>query len=139
MVRFCRDRHQLLDTEIARFLRRILHRDDLFTYRHRRTGRWEIAVWANPNRDLFVELLGMNSLSEFDRPCVEALRLWNEGRLMSGRERARQIRSEERAEDQRFLDEQAESLDVKRCIGRKLGSDNPEWDRPGLPVHITQA
>jgi len=125
-------RHEILDTEISRFLRRHLDRPDLFTYRHRRTGRWVVSRWIQP-RQTFEELYGMDTLGEFDRAAVLALTAWRDGALPSQKEVIQDYRGRVQQETRDHVREITESRDRMRFIGRKLQSDDPMWKRDGLP------
>lgn len=137
LVAYRPDRHELIDTEIARFLRRHLNRSDLFTYRHRLSGRWEVARWIGPNRE-FEELYGFQSPGDFDRAAVTALTAWHQSTLPGRREVEASYRQIEAAERRAQEDELRDSRDRMRYIGRKLNSDDPTWKRDGLPFSWSQ-
>lgn len=123
--------HRIYDTEFASHIQRNLRRKDLFTYRHQRTGRWMVARWVDPRKGWFEELLGVNNLGDFSRAHVQWLKQWHNGTTMDLTTFRRMLAEQERDADREHWDNLAEVGEIKRSIGRSLGSDDPEWQRAG--------
>lgn len=134
------ERHVILPSEppFMGFLRdRYPERaEDLFLYRHRGTGNFVVAAWANRLRGVMVELLALENPGAFDKTHVAELDVLlrpREDQVLTSA-RFRQLMQQE---EQRELTQMQELQDdvasfeghmLKKAQARGKGQD-PRWNR----------
>jgi len=133
-LRIKKDTHEVRETDIARYLRRVLGDPDIFTYYHRRRKTLVVCTWVLKSGGLALESVAIN-----ENDCPEVIREKVDGVVESrspreldfAREMAQTIRESNRAEAHQLQDEHDRYVDMKewlrtkRCAGHY--EDHPGW------------
>jgi len=133
-------RHELVELELGRFLRREMGRRDLFVYRHRVTGNWGVCVWVpGGTNKRFLELLLLRHPGDFTRENAETIRQWCHGKARTLKDWARDQAREERDSLLKWAEDSEESLRLKKWLGKRapgVQKDHPDWNLPGFRTHM---
>ena len=132
-LRLRSDRHQVRDTEQARYLRRVLRDPNLLTWYHRQHHNWVVGRWLSKSAGLVMEL----DIVEGEEPpagawasSVDNIR-WQQSneKLQALLEARENIDLQDHRDRKAMQDKADEHLDVCEWMRRRLGGEieNPAW------------
>ena len=134
------ERHQVLDVEQARFLRKELRLPALFVYKHRVHNNFVIACWLpmHHGERRFIDLRLLLDLGAIDRKMVQGLKQWASGKNESLKDFKRKLLERDRDQVRREQDVDGEARDAKKYLARRFRQEgNPEYELdPGFKTNL---
>ena len=125
--------HFLVDTELARYLRRELHDPLMITYWNAMVGAWVIARRLSHGANVVIEHYVLHTLiGPETRDAVEAIRESRSPQAIQALQELRQVsKNQEHNELTALQEEQDFELDIRehmRSQCNMVQQDNPAWD-----------
>jgi hypothetical protein len=116
------DEHEVHDIPFVHHLRRELNDELLFTYKHRRTGKWTVAAWVRERWGLMQDLAFLGSSPVGNPDVLKSLQTLKRGSAQ-GQKNRELNRQDLQAHEKRWAidmnEEQAEQQDVREFLRRR--------------------
>lgn len=123
----------VVETGVARQVRKLTRDDGIFTYYHALTHNWVLAVWLHKRSRVCTEIdLWEGSPHECPRSVIEsALRLYSANASQRAKEIREKMASQDRGCNAQRDDSAREREDLLRFLRKRSGThreDDPSWN-----------